>query len=106
MHQGLRRGLITVFFELVINLLDQHLPRIDWVFVGLLVMFPGLKGKRSLFFIIGVKRDQVLFKHRELVLAVQKHSAPQIAIFPRNKEIFVAVHKSGELRITLGMVVD
>ena len=63
MFRGVRRGLITIFFELVINLLDQDLPRIDRVFVGLLIMLSGLKGKRSLFFIVGVKRDQVLFKH-------------------------------------------
>ena len=106
MFQGLRRGLITIFFELIINLLDQRLPRIDWIFVGFLIMFPVSKGKRSLFLILGVKRNQILFKHGELVLAVQKHSAPQIAIFSRDEEIFIAIHKSGELRIALWVVVD
>lgn len=97
---------VTVFLELIVNLLHQHLARVDGVFIGLFVVLPRHKRKCSVFLVVIVQSNEVFLKYRELVLAIQEYSASKKAIFPGNEEIIVAVDEGGQLGVSSGMIVN
>lgn len=95
--------MLTVFLELLVNPLNQHLPLTAFAPV---VRHPRLEHAGVVLGIFSVEAQQLRLELAQLVLAVQQHARVQQAVFSAHQKVFVTAQQSPKLGIAVRVIVD